>query len=93
MSGGPPQHEARLIPPHLERVIPMNTATRLLLTAAAVATVGVTTTLPAGAAQPRGPESGTVTAAVSPYAEPLEALGGRTLAQYLAAHHGRRFPG
>ena len=63
----------------------MNVTTRTALIAAVGAVLGATTAAPAVANQPRGPESSV--SAVSPYAEPLAALGGRTLAQYLADHH------
>jgi len=38
----------------------------------------------AAASPPRAPGSGATSATSSPYAEPLDALGGQTLAQYLA---------
>lgn len=37
-----------------------------------------------------GASSGRATSVSSPYATPLQALGGRTLAQYLADHQARR---
>jgi hypothetical protein len=68
----------------------MNVSTRIALTAAAVVTLGVTTTVPALAAAPRGPETGATgpagSAVTAAYAEALAPLGGRTLAQYLADH-------
>ena len=64
----------------------MNVSTRIAITAAAVVTLGVTATVPAVAAPPRGPETG-VAAPSSPYSEACAALGGRSLAQYLADHN------
>jgi hypothetical protein len=64
----------------------MNVSTRIVLAAAAVVTLGTTTTLPALAALPRGPETAAA-ASSAPYAEACAALGGRSLAQYLADHN------
>ena len=81
----------------------MNTATinarkpvAIVLTLAALAALAALVTGTADTAQARpacGPgECVTVGATVhhSPYDEPLSALGGRTLAQYLADHQSRR---
>jgi len=57
-----------------------------VLTLAGTLTAVVLNGSAASAAPPRGPES-TGTSYTSAYAEPLDALGGRTLAQYLADHH------
>jgi hypothetical protein len=46
----------------------------------------VALSLPALVSTPAAAAS-TASSTVSPYAEPLEALNGRTLAQYVAAHH------
>jgi hypothetical protein len=73
-------------------VIQMNSTTSrssvvsALTLVAAVATIATAT--PAVASPPRGPEGPRVTS-TSAYAEPLDALGGRTLAQYLADHYAR----
>ena len=57
-----------------------------LVTLAGTLTAVVLNASAASAAPPRGPESAS-TSYTSAYAEPLDALGGRTLAQYLADHH------
>lgn len=63
----------------------MKTTTRtsfVVLLAFATSVVGAAS---AQASEPRGPQS-VATASDSPYAEPLDALGGLCLAQYLANH-------
>ena len=67
-----------------------NTTTRSgiasFLTLAGTVTAVVLNAPAASAALPRGPES-TGPSYASAYAEPLNALGGRTLAQYLDDHY------
>jgi hypothetical protein len=75
----------------------MTVSTRIAVSAAAVVTLGVTSTVPALAAPPREPETRTVpqsfgssgsvgSVAALGYAVPLAVLDGRCLAQYLADH-------
>jgi hypothetical protein len=65
----------------------MNSTTRSSIVAALtfVVVTSIATAAPAMASQPREP-GGAGTTAASAYAEPLAALAGRTLAQYLADH-------
>lgn len=63
----------------------MTITTRIALVAATAAVAAATGTVPASASTPRGPEA--AAPAASAYADPLAALGGRTLAQYLTDHH------
>ena len=45
------------------------------------------TTAPAFATHTHDGEGGVATTALTPYAEPIEALGGETLAEYIKNHH------
>ncbi len=76
----------------------LSTRTALVSTATLVLTVLAGSPVHASPARDESspPREGTVAvapAATSPYAEPLEALGGRCLAQYLSDHTARRLSG
>jgi hypothetical protein len=87
MWGRTPEHEGRRHPPTTTEVIKMNSTTRSRIVSAltVVAVTSIATAAPAMASQPREPR-GAGTTTPSAYAEPLAALAGRTLAQYLADH-------
>ena len=69
----------------------MNTTTRTAVVAtAAIIAIG-TASAPAFAVPPRGPDtSGSRPSIGSPFAERIDAIGGRTMAQYVAEHMARR---
>lgn len=69
----------------------MNTTTRTAIAAiAAIIAVG-TASAPAFAVPPRGPDTSGVRPSIgSPFAERIDAIGGRTMAQYVAEHQERR---
>ena len=89
MWGRTPEHEGRRQPPSATtEVIHMNSTARSSNIVSALTLVVVTsiaTATPAGASQPRGPEGADATS-TAVYAEPLDALDGRTLAEYIADH-------
>ncbi len=87
MWGRTPEHEGRRHPPTTTEVMKMNSTTRSRIVSAltVVVVTSIATAAPATASQPREPR-GEGTTTPSAYAEPLVALAGRTLAQYLADH-------
>lgn len=68
----------------------MNTTTRNTVTALVTILAVGSTAGTAAASTPRGPGLPQAKAATASYAETLAALGGRTLAQYVAEHVERR---
>ncbi len=66
----------------------VTTVTTVTVIAAIAVSAPVASGREAGTSTDRSPQSSVLTG--SPYAEPLAALGGRTMAQYLAAHMEHR---
>jgi len=72
-------------------MITMNTTTRTVITAVATVVAMAAASGTAFGAPPRDPvPAGAASSVGSPYAEPIDAIGGRTMAQYVADHQEQR---